>query len=293
VEEKARTFTRWKEVLWPLGGAVLGLVVMPEAITQYPGFFNENRWLLPTSTGIVILCFIVPLLIHENAVRILAWAWSHGQVARVAVVITIFALIAGIIFGSHMLFRVHNAHLTSLLQPKSVQGFGVSPQGAQAEPAQLAPMTVKSLFSSDFPEFYKSAISGSVVFEDGERVQIKTQEYEDFQGKSSFIVFYIPETSKTARVCTRLANSVPGELKTIETDRDASVTTDGFETSTHLRDLVFSGRVYVYHETPLSLKQKSDLTEYFKRRHLDVQFRGWGYLQGQIWGQALRNKNAK
>jgi hypothetical protein len=251
VEEKARTFTRWKEVLWPLGGAVLGLVVMPEAITQYPGFFNENRWLLPTSTGIVILCFIVPLLIHENAVRILAWAWSHGQVARVAVVITIFALIAGIIFGSHMLFRVHNAHLTSLLQPKSVQGFGVSPQGAQAEPAQLAPMTVKSLFSSDFPEFYKSA------------------------------------------VCTRLANSVPGELKTIETDRDASVTTDGFETSTHLRDLVFSGRVYVYHETPLSLKQKSDLTEYFKRRHLDVQFRGWGYLQGQIWGQALRNKNAK
>jgi hypothetical protein len=49
-------FRRWSDVLWPLGGTVIGLLVVPLAIDQYPEFFHENRWLLPLSVCFVVTC---------------------------------------------------------------------------------------------------------------------------------------------------------------------------------------------------------------------------------------------
>ncbi len=130
--EKTPKYKRRKETLWSLGGAVLALIVMPVAIAQYPEFFNANRWLLPLSVVAVALCFIVPLVIHENAKRILRWAWSHGRVSKAVTVISISALVAATFFGGRKLLRFHIAHLTAVLQS---QGVHLSP----TVPPQLTP----------------------------------------------------------------------------------------------------------------------------------------------------------
>jgi hypothetical protein len=110
-----RSYSWWKEILWPLGGTVLGLIAVPVAIAQYPQFFNNNRWLLPVSVLIVILCWIVPLLIHENTVRIGSWIWSGGIAKRTLGITAILALIALAGFGALRLFRFHANHLTAAL----------------------------------------------------------------------------------------------------------------------------------------------------------------------------------
>jgi hypothetical protein len=119
--------SRSKEILWPLGGTVLGLIAMPVAIAQYPEFFNNNRYLLPLSVGVVITCWVVPLLIHENAVRILKWSWSGGFAAKVITALSISAIIFGLFFGGRKLFKFHDAHLTAALAPKSSTPVSSSP----------------------------------------------------------------------------------------------------------------------------------------------------------------------
>ena len=56
---------------------------------------------------------------------------------------------------------------------------------------------------------------------------------------------------------------------------------------TSSRELTFSGRVFLYHEWPLSNKQKADVVEAYGAKGLDVQFRGLDYLADQViaWHQ--------
>jgi hypothetical protein len=62
-------FKRWTEVLWPLGGTLLGLLVMPLFIDQYPDFFHRNTLVLPLSAFVVLACWIIPFIAHENSRR--------------------------------------------------------------------------------------------------------------------------------------------------------------------------------------------------------------------------------
>ena len=66
-EKRQRNFS---DFLWPLGGTVFGLLVVPVAIAQYPKFFNENEWLLPASVVVVVICWLLPLLLHKRSRRI-------------------------------------------------------------------------------------------------------------------------------------------------------------------------------------------------------------------------------
>lgn len=56
---------------------------------------------------------------------------------------------------------------------------------------------------------------------------------------------------------------------------------------TTLKELVFSGRVFLYHEGFLSIPQKADLIRVYKAKNYDVQFRGPEYLGDQVvaWHQ--------
>jgi hypothetical protein len=108
-------YQRLREVLWPLGGTILGLVVMPVAIAQYPDFFNKNRWLLPVSVVMVIVLFLTPLLIHENAAKLFRWSRREmGPVVTAVFIVVAFSVIWGL--GSQ-LFRFHVSHLNASLNP--------------------------------------------------------------------------------------------------------------------------------------------------------------------------------
>jgi hypothetical protein len=152
-------------------------------------------------------------------------------------------------------------------------------------------LTLEALFKTDFPNLFKTTmVSDPVVFEDGERVTLTSQEYEDFTTKSSFVGFYIPLTFKTFRVCVRVGNSVPHFIDEINKRMSLQM----YDTSgTSLRDLTFSGRVFVYHEEPLTLKQKAVLVDYFRSKKLAVEFRGIEYLQAVVMERKLKTLQSK
>jgi hypothetical protein len=47
---------------------------------------------------------------------------------------------------------------------------------------------------------------------------------------------------------------------------------------TNQDDLVFTGRIYIYHEGELSIEQRADLIRLYRSKQLDVQFRGTDYM---------------
>jgi hypothetical protein len=119
-ETRTPNYPRWKEALWPFAGTLLGIFVVPVAIAQYPEFFNQNHWVLPVSVVVVILCWVTPLFIHENAKRLAKWIWSRGPVRKTAGIITFAGLIVLILLGGRALLRFHINHLNSALASQTL-----------------------------------------------------------------------------------------------------------------------------------------------------------------------------
>ena len=118
-EETTNQFTKWADFLWPLGGTLFGLLVVPLAIDQYPDFFHRNRWLLPVSLVIVLACWLVPLCVHERAqksYRAIVGVPKIGSALGVAVVV---AMIVTFLVASWGLFRFHNNHLDAALRKEA------------------------------------------------------------------------------------------------------------------------------------------------------------------------------
>jgi hypothetical protein len=102
-------YENWKDFLWPLGGTLLGLFAVPIAIAQYPSFFNENKYLFPLSAGAVIVCWLLPLVLHDRTRKwfrtIVAIRWGYLLAALIVV-----AIFAGLFYGGRALFRFHERH---------------------------------------------------------------------------------------------------------------------------------------------------------------------------------------
>src|ERR1700733_13181744 len=105
---------RWKELLWPFGGTVLGIFLIPVAIAQYPDFVNANRWLLPSSVVVVAICWIVPLARHKNIVRMFQWILTlGGGWIAISVIVCLMAILT-LGLGCIELFRFHEQHLAKV-----------------------------------------------------------------------------------------------------------------------------------------------------------------------------------
>jgi hypothetical protein len=113
-----------KDYLWPFGGTLLGLVVVPVAIAQYPHFFNENSWLLPVSSVIVLFCWVLPLVLHDRMRHI----YRHVlAVKRWGVPLFVFicaVVLIGLFFGFTWLLDMHRRHLEAVLPHVSQQSDG-------------------------------------------------------------------------------------------------------------------------------------------------------------------------
>lgn len=108
-----------KDLLWPLGGTLFGLFVIPIAIAQYPTFFNENRWILPASVSATLACWVVPLLLHDRT------RWVYSRIAKIRwlgkplfFVLCLLAL-GGLVAGGRALFKFHSKHLAAAFVSES------------------------------------------------------------------------------------------------------------------------------------------------------------------------------
>lgn len=140
--------------------------------------------------------------------------------------------------------------------------------------AQLAIPTLLELFKTDFPNLLKSGRERTLGTPNGAKLAILEQLYSDFLARSKFVGFYIPRSEHTKSVCLFLA-----ENALLPMDLAKSVSTGGMVGErTESAALVFTQRVYVYHESPMTIEERGDLTKTFKARGLDVTFRGPDYV---------------
>lgn len=129
-----------------MGATVLGLLVMPIAIAQYPKFFNANRWILPLSVAIVVVCWVMPFFLHERAKIIFDWILSLGTAGRGLALIVILAVLAGGSWGTKKLFEFHVHHLTTALaQSQSKRDHENTDTKTQPTASEIAEEVAKKL----------------------------------------------------------------------------------------------------------------------------------------------------
>ena len=153
------------------------------------------------------------------------------------------------------------------------------------------PPTLTDLFNKDFHNIAGVSDNGfDLRSSNGEIVHIGRRIYLDFPEKSEFIGFYIPSSKYGFEACLALVDMV----HPIITDLPNRIDVTGGDAGgvTRVRELTFSGRVFLYHEWPLSNKQKADVVEAYSAKGLDVQFRGLDYLGDQIrtWDEQHNTK---
>lgn len=112
------SFRKLADLLWPFGVTVLGIIVVPIAIEQYPDFFTENSWILPASTCIVVASWVIPLIVHERAITAVKWLWKTPWVGPLLSIGSIFVVIIVIYIGGQRLINYHRHHLAVALAQK-------------------------------------------------------------------------------------------------------------------------------------------------------------------------------
>ena len=113
-------FSRLKDLLWPLGGLLLGLLVAPVAIEQYPEVFKDSPWILPLSVATTLFCFVFPFFLHARVTRIYRWivgGFPDGwKWAGIAVVVALVVGIGSMFWlGGRRLYGAHKIHLARRL----------------------------------------------------------------------------------------------------------------------------------------------------------------------------------
>ncbi len=149
------------------------------------------------------------------------------------------------------------------------------------------PPTIEELFKTDFG-LLTVMHEFNMSFQNGGTITIKTRVYFDFNAHSKFLGVYIPASPLTVPACVGVVQDHLKLIGETEGGITASTRAPGDWSLTETKDLPFSGRVYVYHESELSLRELADLTDYYKQHGLAVQFRGQNYAI-----EAYRNRLLK
>lgn len=224
-----------------------------------------NSW--GRMAGAIAACIGLWFLLSSPTIRPF-WAWGTVSSTRSVVAIIIAFLVTGSLGGLAAFWFMRDA----ANDPTPASG------EAQDEPVML---TLGDLFQGDFPDLLRSHRARKIgITVDGQKkaLEITEQLYSDFQGKSKFVGFYIPHSGETQGLCLYLADHVdfPFGLGT-------SVISGGVVgEELQPKDLVFTGRVFLYHEDHLNIEQQAEIVRAYRERGLSVSMRGPDYLSREL-----------
>ena len=111
---------------------------------------------------------------------------------------------------------------------------------------------------------------------------LRGQLYRDFAGRSEFIGFLLPQGEATPEAAALIADGITDLRRLISERFNVSGSTFVGDPLTTGAELVFSGRVFIYHRDQLSARQRADLEELFEARTLSLILRGPDYLATQL-----------
>jgi hypothetical protein len=143
------------------------------------------------------------------------------------------------------------------------------------------PITLKQLFEIDWPNlpaFYHECVLNSQVFDSGS-VKVAWRVNGDFVGRSKFLAILIDHTTKAGdafKACEAIADQYGHFIDSPNSEVDIAGQAPDDTAPTHLKDMVFSKRIFVYYED-FSLAQKGMLETIYQSKELSVQFRDAAY----------------
>jgi hypothetical protein len=156
------------------------------------------------------------------------------------------------------------------------------PKPAAIADDESKPPTLSDLFKSGFPNTMKIDGNGWTLL-DKNRVQVlsgPTKVYLDFEARTKFIAFYITHSDQSYAAAVNLWAQVPVTFSSVEKSIEIQ---GGYQPNlTDLRDLRFSGRVFMYHEDMFNLRQLADLVDIYKSHGMALDFRGPSFLSDQV-----------
>jgi hypothetical protein len=151
-----------------------------------------------------------------------------------------------------------------------------TPNNTASPPPQASVPSLHDRFKTDFGLGARIA-EREFQLSNGARVTVSFRIHFDYVSRSKFVSAYVPHSNLTFDVC----QFIPSYLEKLLDERDSSLTmivfraTDAVPESSD--DLVFTKKVYVYHETHLTPQQLGSLHELYEKAGLQVSFRGRQY----------------
>jgi hypothetical protein len=138
------------------------------------------------------------------------------------------------------------------------------------------PKTLFDSFRTDFSNLLRAGEDRILTMKDNKQITLKSQAYLDFESQTIFISFYIPDTPQTFAICAYLSENYKTALNLI---KKVMVEQSGAGMQpVNTAELKFSGRIFIYHETPLLEAQRRELYALYKSKGLAPQFRDYQYL---------------
>lgn len=166
------------------------------------------------------------------------------------------------------------------------------PKNDDAEAAKAEPKikTLLDYYKSDFSFMSTDSTAGMGLGRDTPPLlEIKYKVWQDFDTNSKFLSVFVPRSPHSYDVCVALAQACPELVERAGKGIQIKAGRPGDAALADSNDLVFTGKVYVYHEGEFALSQLGKLDELFRSKKLTAQFRGWDYISSQF----LLNKVAK
>ena len=138
------------------------------------------------------------------------------------------------------------------------------------------PLTLKELFDTDFPT---GSVSNELTMKsakDGTVFKIPYRVVTDFTARTKFIAFYVPSSANTFDICCALPQQIQTVFDAVEKSIEITATDPG-NAPTSLKELVFTGRIFIYCEDSLSHQQLATIQSVFSQNKAEVQFRDQTY----------------
>src|ERR1041385_1316502 len=223
------------------------------------------------------------LLLGMFAFSVQIYDWKgieeHGIATRMLKGMASVLIVGSFVFfGAVILKKKGEKSWSNLLvketRPESTKLPSPSPAATATKDTNVVkdekPPSLVDLFKNDFPNAMKAFDENrvGVQFQNGEVVHIATQVYLDFPAKTQFVGFYIPASGRTVAASLRLVNGVQDAMDWLRKNQTVRAGYRG--ESTTLNELVFSGRVFLYHEDFLSITDKANIIKAYKQKHYDV-----------------------
>jgi|HubBroStandDraft_6_1064221.scaffolds.fasta_scaffold00084_10 hypothetical protein len=143
------------------------------------------------------------------------------------------------------------------------------------------PITLKQLFEIDWPTlpaFYHECVLESEIFDPGS-VKVAWRVNGDFVARSKFLAILIEPATKADdafKACEAIADRYAHFIDSPNSEVDIEGQAPDDTAPTHLKDMVFSKRIFIYYGD-FSLTQKGMLETIYQSKELAVQFRDAAY----------------